>query len=362
MPAEVQGPPADVLGQRLQAPALARGQAVPARVDPARHAHSQHARRPLRRARPHAIGTGSVGAGTSCHGPSRGGWNRVRAVSRMRTVSHRWPVALTRSSPSRPLVLLAGAAPAAADAPDLHQPSRLGRVCSRRRAALAAGSYGGGAAGRPTHLVSMRLAASRRSAAQVAMLTPRCRGAVRPKLLDTIRLTQITLRRRGRYVYQSPYEETVPADVPTIGGLKRTGTDARQRPHRPGRTRRRRAAQHLHAARPRHRRGEGAVRHAHGPLERPGAAAGAPGPAGPRPSRAPATSGSPGSGCRRCSRWAVAARTLTRARAAFQIRCPERVRAPGGAGVQRRADRQGPRQAPGGRGPLPRLRPSRPAP
>ena len=89
---------------------------------------------------------------------------------------------------------------------------------------LVAGRYGGGATGSAAHLVLMRLTASRRSAAQTSMLTPRCRGAGVPRrLLDTIRLTQITLRRPGRYAYQSPYEETVPAEVPSIGGLKRTG-------------------------------------------------------------------------------------------------------------------------------------------
>ena len=129
----------------------------------------------------------------------------------------------------------------------------------------------------------MRLGASRRSASQTAMLTPRCRGAVRPKLLDTIRLTQIRLRTRGRYVYQSPYEETVPADVPQIGGLKRVGTDARERPDRPRRARLRRPAQRLHPARPRHRRRARQVHHRHRPLERARSVAPVPGAAGPRP-------------------------------------------------------------------------------
>lgn len=128
----------------------------------------------------------------------------------------------TRALGFAALALLAGAAPAAAG-PRISTSLTTADAVTAQAGRLAAGSYGGGAAGRATHLVTMRLAASRRSAAQTAMLTPRCRGAVRPKLLDTIRLTQVTLRQRGRYVYQSPYEETVPADVPEIGGLKRTG-------------------------------------------------------------------------------------------------------------------------------------------
>ena len=120
------------------------------------------------------------------------------------------------------LALLAGAAPAAA-APSVSASLTTADAVSAQAGRLASGGYGGGAAGRATNLVAIRLRASRRSASQTAMLTPRCRGAVRPKLLDTIRLTQITLRTRGRYVYQSPYEETVPADVPEIGGLERDG-------------------------------------------------------------------------------------------------------------------------------------------
>jgi len=120
------------------------------------------------------------------------------------------------------LALLAGAAPAAA-APRISTSLTTADALTAQKGRLAVGRYGGGAAGRPIHLVTLRLAAGRRSAAQTAMLTPRCRGAIRPKLLDTIRLTQITLGKRGSYVYQSPYEETVPADVPGIGGLKRTG-------------------------------------------------------------------------------------------------------------------------------------------
>ena len=128
----------------------------------------------------------------------------------------------TRALAFAALALLAGAAPAAAGPRISTSLTTADAVTAQ--GPLAAGSYGGGAAGRATHLVTMRLGASRRSAAQIAMLTPRCRGAVRPKLLDTIRLTQITLRQPGRYAYQSPYEETVPADVPEIGGLERTGT------------------------------------------------------------------------------------------------------------------------------------------
>ena len=273
----------------------------------------------------------------------------------MRTVSPDGPSHHTVTSPSRLLVVLAGAAPAAA-APRISTTLATRTPDSAQASRLAAGSYGGGAAGRPMHLVSMRLAASRRSAAQVAMLTPRCRGAVRPKLLDTIRLTQITLRQRGRYVYQSPYEETVPADVPTIGGLEAHRDYARQRPYRLGRARGGVLRNSFTLRDPRHPRGTGEVRHAHGPLERPRAARGAPGPAGRRPSRVPATSGSPSSACRRCSRWAAARRTLTRARAAFQIRCPSAFGRPVALESERRADRQGPRQAQGGGGALSRLR------
>ncbi len=125
------------------------------------------------------------------------------------------------------VVLLAGAAPAAAGprvSASLTTADAASSPVARSAARLAAGSYGGGAVTRATHLVTMRLGASRRSASQTALLTPTCRGALRPKLLDTIRLTQIRLRGGGRYVYQSPYEETVAADVPEIGGLKRTGT------------------------------------------------------------------------------------------------------------------------------------------
>ncbi|HZI91547.1 MAG TPA: hypothetical protein VFD31_07965, partial [Thermoleophilaceae bacterium] len=132
----------------------------------------------------------------------------------------------TRALALAALVLLAGAAPAAAGprvSASLTTADAASSPVARSAARLAAGSYGGGAVTRATHLVTMRLGARRRSASQTALLTPTCRGAVRPKLLDTIRLTQILLRGRGRYVYQSPYEETVAADVPEIGGLKRTG-------------------------------------------------------------------------------------------------------------------------------------------
>jgi len=121
------------------------------------------------------------------------------------------------------LALLAGAGPAAA-APRISTTLTTADALTAQTSRLAVGRYGGGAAGRPVHLVTLRLAGGRRSASQTAMLTPRCRGAIRPKLLDTIKLTQITLRQPGRYVYQSAYEETVPDDVPEIGGLKRTGT------------------------------------------------------------------------------------------------------------------------------------------
>lgn len=129
----------------------------------------------------------------------------------------------TRSLAIAALALLAGAGPAHA-APRISTTLTTADALTAQAGRLTVGRYGGGAAGRPIHLVTMRLAGGRRSASQTAMLTPRCRGAIRPKLLDTIRLSQITLRQRGRYVYQSPYEETVPADVPEIGGLKRIGT------------------------------------------------------------------------------------------------------------------------------------------
>jgi len=124
------------------------------------------------------------------------------------------------------VALLAGAAPATAGplvSASLTTADAASAPSARSAARLAAGRYGGGAVTRATQLVTVRLASSRRSASQVALLTPRCRGPVRPKLLDTIRLTQITLRRPGRYAYQSPYEETVAADVPGIGGLERKG-------------------------------------------------------------------------------------------------------------------------------------------
>lgn len=121
------------------------------------------------------------------------------------------------------LALLGAAGPAAA-APRISTSLTTADALTAEAGRLAAGRYGGGAAGRPIHLVTMRLGAGRRTASQTAMLTPRCRGALRPKLLDTIRLSQITLRQPGRYVYQSPYEETLSADVPEIGGLRRTGT------------------------------------------------------------------------------------------------------------------------------------------
>ena len=129
----------------------------------------------------------------------------------------------TRALAVSVLALLAAAGPASAG-PRISTSLTTADAVTAQAGRLAAGSYGGGAAGRATHLITIRLGRTRRSAAQTALLTPRCRGAVRPKLLDTVRLTQITLRQRGRYVYQSPYEETVSADVPQIGGLRRTGT------------------------------------------------------------------------------------------------------------------------------------------
>ena len=218
--AKVKGAPADIVGEWLQTPALGSRQAMPARVDRAGHSHSQdrggHSAR-----QPHAcdlIPEKDTGPSSFTRWMEPGSWGPADPYSEPQMV-HR----TTRGLAVGTLALLACAGPAAAT-PRISTSLTTADALTAQAGRLTVGRYGGGAAGRPIHLVTVRLAGGRRSASQTAMLTPRCRGAIRPKLLDTIRLTQILLRQRGRYVYQSPYEETVPADVPEIGGLKRTGT------------------------------------------------------------------------------------------------------------------------------------------
>lgn len=85
-----------------------------------------------------------------------------------------------------------------------------------------AGLYGGGQLGATGQFVKVRLGRGRLEASQRATLTSRCRGFGAP-LVENVRITPIEVPEDGEYVVESEFSETIPAAVPRIGGLERTG-------------------------------------------------------------------------------------------------------------------------------------------
>lgn len=95
-------------------------------------------------------------------------------------------------------------------------------TAARRRGTRRAGLYGGGAFGRFVQFVTVRLKGGRTKADELATLTTRCPGFSSP-LFDNIRVTDVAVA-KGRFTRSQAFTETVPAGIPEIGGLRRSGT------------------------------------------------------------------------------------------------------------------------------------------
>lgn len=85
-----------------------------------------------------------------------------------------------------------------------------------------AGVYGGGQLGRTGQFVKVNLGRGRLEASQRATLTTRCSGFGAP-LVENIRIAPIEVPEGGEYVIESEFNETIPPEVPRVGGLERTG-------------------------------------------------------------------------------------------------------------------------------------------
>jgi hypothetical protein len=84
------------------------------------------------------------------------------------------------------------------------------------------GIYGGGQLGATGQFVRLTLGRGRLEATQRATLTTRCGGFGAP-LVENIRIAPIEVPEDGEFVIESEFNETIPPEVPRIGGLERTG-------------------------------------------------------------------------------------------------------------------------------------------
>lgn len=84
------------------------------------------------------------------------------------------------------------------------------------------GIYGGGQLGATGQFVKLTLGRGRLEATQRATLTTRCGGFGAP-LVENIRIAPIEVPEDGEYVIESEFSETIPPEVPRVGGLERTG-------------------------------------------------------------------------------------------------------------------------------------------
>lgn len=114
------------------------------------------------------------------------------------------------------LALLAVAAPLSSVAQERDDEERATPTDAR------SGLYGGGQLGQTGQFVKVRLGRGRLEASQRATLTTRCRGFGAP-LVENIRITPIEVPEDGEYVIESEFSETIPPEVPRVGGLERTG-------------------------------------------------------------------------------------------------------------------------------------------
>ena len=142
-------------------------------------------------------------------GRGRGGWKGSIGSRRGHGRALAWDGVHRLLVTASALVVALAAAPAADASPG-------------SRAQLIPTLYGGGAFGRYVQFVSVRLDPSGARADQFATLTTRC-GRFRAPLFDNVRLTNLRVT-NGRFSGLSKFSESVPAGIPEIGGLARTGT------------------------------------------------------------------------------------------------------------------------------------------